>query len=119
MMGGDLPSNDEFTLRLLTNREVLAVNQHSTKNRELFARGSKIAWVADVSGSSDKYLALFNVSDDAAPVEMKVSCKELGRAGRCKVRDLWAGSDLGAPVEEIASMVNRHGARLYRVSAAK
>lgn len=41
MMGGDLPSNDEFTLKLLTNREVLAVNQQSTKNRELYARGNR------------------------------------------------------------------------------
>ena len=33
MMGGDLPSNDAFTLGLLTNPEVLAVNQRSTGNR--------------------------------------------------------------------------------------
>ena len=118
MMGGDLPSNDEFTLKLLTNREVLAVNQDSAKNRELFVRGNQIAWVADVPGSGDKYLAVFNVSDDGTPVEIKVSCKELGRAGRCKARDLWAGRDLGAS-EEIVSMVKRHGARLYRVSVAK
>lgn len=119
MMGGDLPSNDEFTLKLLTNREVLAVNQHSTNNRELFARGNEIAWVADVPGSGDKYLALFNVSDDASPVEIKVSCKELGRASRCKVRDLWAGRNLGGAVKEIVSTVERHGARLYRVSAGR
>jgi alpha-galactosidase len=116
MMGGDLPGNDEFTLKLLTNREVLAVNQHSTKNRELFARGNQIAWVADVAGSSDTYLALFNISDDATPVEIKVSCKELRRTGPCTVRDLWAGRNLGVSLNEIVSTVNRHGARLYRVS---
>jgi hypothetical protein len=118
MMGGDLPSNDEFTLKLLTNREVLAVNQYSTNNRELFARGNEIAWIADVPGSSDKYLAVFNVSDDATPVEIKVSCKELGQAGRCRVRDLWAGRNLRAS-NEIVSTVNRHGARLYRVSTVQ
>jgi hypothetical protein len=119
MMGGDLPSNDEFTLKLLTNREVLAVNQDSTNNRELFARANQIAWVADVPGGRDKYLGLFNVSDDPAPVEIRVSCKKLGLAGPCKVRDLWAGSNLGGSVSEIVSSVNRHGARLYRVSADK
>jgi alpha-galactosidase len=119
MMGGDLPSNDEFTLELLTNREVLAVNQHSTNNRELFARGNQIGWIAHVPGSSDKYLALFNVSDDLTPAEIRVSCNEVGRAGRCRARDLWTGRNLGGPVKEIVSTVNRHGARLYRVSAAK
>jgi len=117
MMGGDLPSNDEFTLKLLTNREVLAVNQHSTNNHELFARGNQIAWVADMPGGRDKYLAVFNVSDDPAPVEIRVSCKELGQAGPCKVRDLWAGSNFDGSVSEIVSSINRHGARLYRVSA--
>jgi alpha-galactosidase len=118
MMGGDLPSNDEFTLRLLTNRAVLAVNQHSVGNRELFARGDQIAWVGDVPGTSEKYLAVFNVSDNAAAVEIRVSCKELGMAGRCKARDLWNGRSQGGAVTEIVSTVNRHGARLYRVSAA-
>jgi alpha-galactosidase len=119
MMGGDLPSNDEFTLKLLTNKEVLGVNQHSAKNRELFARGTQIAWVAEVPGSRDKYLALFNLSDDATPVEIKIGCKELEFAGRCRVRDLWAGRSLGGPLEEIVSSVNRHGAQLYRVTAGR
>ena len=116
MMGGDLPSNDQFTLKLLTNREVLDVNQHSTNNRELFARGNQIVWIADVPGSSEKYLALFNVSDDETPVEIKVSCKELGLSGPCKARDLWAGRNLGVAQKEIVATVNRHGSRLYRVS---
>jgi hypothetical protein len=115
MVGGDLPSNDEFTLKLLTNREVLAVNQHSTNNRELFVRDNQIAWVADVPGGSEKYLAVFNVSDEAGPVEIKVSCNEVSRAQKCRVRDLWAGRNLGISQKEIVSAVNQHGARLYRV----
>jgi alpha-galactosidase len=117
MMGGDLPSNDEFTLSLLTNPEVLAVNQRSTRNRELFARGDRIAWVADVPGRPDKYLAVFNVGGDAT--EIKVRWEELGLRGACRVRDLWARRDLGVLRDEISSTVNRHGAQLYRVSPAR
>jgi hypothetical protein len=58
MCGGDLPSNDEFTLKLITNDEVLAVNQQSTGGRELWNRDGLVAWVADVPNSRDKYLAL-------------------------------------------------------------
>jgi alpha-galactosidase len=63
MHGGDLTKTDPATLALLTNPEVLAVNQHSTGNRPLFARDELIAWVADVPGSPDKYLAVFNARD--------------------------------------------------------
>jgi hypothetical protein len=63
MFGGDLPSNDEFTRKLITNDEVLAVNQHCENGRELWNRDGLVAWVADVPNSSDKYVALFNIGD--------------------------------------------------------
>lgn len=66
MMGGDMTKNDSFTLSLLTNEEVIAVNQASRNNRQLFNLDGRIGWVADVPNSSDKYLALFNTrSPDA------------------------------------------------------
>lgn len=63
MMGGDLTMLDPFTLSLLTNDEVIAVNQESSNNRELFNDDGLIAWIADVPNSDDKYLALFNSRD--------------------------------------------------------
>jgi alpha-galactosidase len=63
MHGGDMTKMDDATLALLTNDEILAVNQHSTNNRPLFDRDDFIAWTADVPGSSDKYLAVFNARD--------------------------------------------------------
>ena len=117
MFGGDLPSNDAFTLSLITNEEVLAVNQRSAGNRELFARGSQIAWVADVPGTQDKYLALFNLDDAAA--EIRIDWHELGLKGRCAVRDLWAGKELGVYQDGFAPRVNQHGAALYKVRARR
>jgi hypothetical protein len=62
ILGGNLPNNDEATLALLTNDEVIAVNQKSQNNHQVFNRDDRIAWVADVPASRDKYVALFNVS---------------------------------------------------------
>jgi hypothetical protein len=65
MHGGDMTKTDDFTLSLLTNDEVLAVNQRSENNRQLFRTAdSLIAWVADIPGSTDKYVALFNARED-------------------------------------------------------
>ncbi|HVT72351.1 MAG TPA: glycoside hydrolase family 27 protein [Lacunisphaera sp.] len=63
MHGGDLTRTDAATLALLTNDEVLAVDQHSANNRLLFEDDGLIAWTADVPGSPDKYLAVFNARD--------------------------------------------------------
>lgn len=62
MFGGDLPSNDAFTLSLLNNPEVLKVNQQSGGNRQLFRTAGQVAWVADAPGGG-KYLAVFNLND--------------------------------------------------------
>jgi alpha-galactosidase len=75
MFGGDLPGNDDFTLSLLTNKEVLAVNQTSQNNRQLFRKDDLIAWTADDPQSGDKYLALFNARSQMQFVEGKASWK--------------------------------------------
>jgi hypothetical protein len=115
MMGGDLPGSDDFTLNLLTNPEVLLVDQNSTNNRELFVRGDQIAWTADVPGSSDKYLAVFNVSDNT-PADVTVTWKELGLRELCVVRDLWDRKEVGDLRNEIKVTLNPHGSRLFRIS---
>ena len=118
MLGGDLPTLDPFTLSLLTNDEVLAVDQKSAGNRELFVRGNQIAWMADVPGTADKYLAVFNIADNA-PAEIAVSWKELGLGGKCAVRDLWQKKNLGVFETRFAPTVKPHSAGLYRVAPAK
>lgn len=67
MFGGNLPDNDEFTLNLITNEEVLTVLNKSRNNRLLFNDGEKIVWIADDSKSDCKYAALF-YTDSQRPI---------------------------------------------------
>jgi len=115
MMGGDLPTLDAATLEMLTNPEMLAVDQHSSHNRELFTRENQVAWAADVPGSRDKYLAVFNL-DDQATTEVSVSWSELGLGKRWAVRDLWEKKDLGIVDAAFAPKIEPHGAGLYRIT---
>ena len=55
MFGGDLPSNDEFTLGLITNKDVLEVNQHSINKNSFSEKMTLIAWTADDPKTGDKY----------------------------------------------------------------
>ncbi len=75
MFGGDLPSNDAFTLSLLTNDEVLEVNKHSANNKQLFRKDGLIAWTADDPKTGDKFLALFNATDQPHVAEEKAVWK--------------------------------------------
>jgi alpha-galactosidase len=88
MFGGDLPSNDEPTLALISNDEVLKVDQ-------LFDTSPQIAWTSDAEGSRAKYLVVFNVGDQGT-AEIHVTWKELGLPRGCRaVRDLWAKNNIG------------------------
>ncbi len=112
--GGDLTRLDEATLALLTHPEVLAVNQHSTANRQLFRRGEHAGWTADSPGGKEKYLAVFNLADDG-PAEIAVGLDELGMAGQVRLRDLWRRQNL-PPASAIRLAVPAHGSRLVKVS---
>lgn len=68
MFGGHLPGNDAFTLKLITNKEALAVSKKSQNNRRLYNIGERIVWIADDTDSGDKYAALF-YSSDQKPIQ--------------------------------------------------
>jgi alpha-galactosidase len=144
IMGGNMPKNDEFTLALMTNDEVLTVNQNSTNNCQFLNTNNTVAWIADVPGSKDKYVALFNAapapaargrrggggggevaspSTNAAaadlggsePREVSIVLSDLSFAGPCKARDLWNHKDLGVVTGKFTQTINSHGAGLYRL----
>ena len=110
MFGGDLPSNDDFTLSLLTNDEVLAVNQQGRGGHAYRESGDTIWWTA----SDGRYVALFNVGD-RGPREMTIDFQALGLPVDCRVRDLWAGKDLGVSHESRSFTIAPHGSGLYKL----
>lgn len=60
IFGGDMTKLDDFTKEMLTNPEMLKVNQQSTNNRQITRKNDLVVWAADAIGSQDKYVALFN-----------------------------------------------------------
>jgi hypothetical protein len=114
MFGGDLPSNDDFTLSLLSNDEVLAADQTGTHSRQLFLRGDQIAWTSDAATPNTRYLAVFNVGDQA-PLEIRVNWSELGLPATCALRDLWEKKELGRVKDGYTFKLPPHASGLYRL----
>jgi alpha-galactosidase len=115
MFGGNLPDNDDFTLNLISNEEVLAVDQKATASKEFFSKENQVAWVATVAGSPAKYLALFNIGD-GADENIQVKWSDLGLPLNCTVRDLWAKEDLGAAPDGQSFRIAPHASRLLKIS---
>lgn len=114
IFGGDLPPADPATLALLTNREVLEIDQNSSNNREILERGNLRVWLADAPGSHDKYAAVFNLGDAAETIHL--TWTELGmQLANPAVRDLWQRKNLGRQ-KNLDVTLRPHASALYRVS---
>lgn len=118
MFGGDLPSNDEFTLSLITNDEVLAVNQKGAHGSAFAEAGGSVVWTADAVGSDAKYVAVFNVGDQR-PIEIHVDWRAVGMPATCLLRDLWARKDLGSIPAGYTFHVAPHASGLYKLTPVK
>jgi alpha-galactosidase len=117
IMGGDLRYLDDATLALLTNREVIEVDQHSTDNRPHFEEDRTRIWSARDSKSADRYLALFNTS--ANEKEVGLPLDRLGLSSIAGVRDLWSGIDLPAPAHpRVSAILPPHGSAVLRLRVA-
>ncbi len=115
MFGGHLPDNDAFTTSLITNDEVLGVNQHGAGGRAFAEGGDSVVWIADAPGSPAKYLAVFNVGD-ARPIDIRVEWPALGLPARCVLRDLWDRKDLGLVDGVYAFHVAPHASGLFKLT---
>ena len=114
IMGGDLRQLDPWTLDLLTNDEILAINQHSSNNRSHFLADGWNIWTADAAQKSVHYLAIFNTADADGSVSF-----DLGRIGlrTAKARDLWARQDLGDVNGAVSADVPKHGVKVFSLKA--
>lgn len=115
MYGGDLPTMDDWTLSLLTNREVLRMHKEGTDVRQLFLRDGQLAVTSRNSISGDVYLAVFNIADDKEQL-IAVTLEELGLAGEYQLTDLWTGQGLSKTNSKVSTKLYPHCCMLYKLS---
>jgi hypothetical protein len=117
IMGGDLRHLDAPTLALLTNPEVLAVNQKSHSNRPHRADPGTRIWSARVPGTArSHYLALFNTEDAPVEIVFDLSRLDLGNTS-VAMRDLWQRKDLGQVRGSIRQTLAPHASAFLRLAA--
>jgi alpha-galactosidase len=114
--GGDLPSMDDFTLSLLTNKEVLKMHAESTDVRPLMKEEERMAITSKNEKTGWTYLALFNLSDTRTQ-DLTVRLADLGIKGIVQVTDLWSGEKIGEYKDLFAQKLEMHASGLYKIEA--
>ena len=104
--------NDEFTLSLMQNEELLNINQHSHAGRELYRKGNEIVWAAN-GDNGEYYLAQFNLGESMLRSSLKLTFAGIESPSTAK--DLWNGIEVPTDKGEIISEIPPHGVRLYKI----
>jgi alpha-galactosidase len=114
LIGCDLADLDHFTLALLTNAEVLEINQDplGRQARRVTEKDGLEVWARPLSDGT-RAVGLFNRTRGAAPVT--VAWRDLGLTGPQPVRDLWLRQDVGRLDSGFTATVPRHGAVMLKV----
>jgi alpha-galactosidase len=116
LLGCDLTRLDDFTLSLLRNDEVLAVDQDTLchqASRVFQDSTNQVEVWSKALEDGTKAVGLFNRSD--APTTVTARWTDLGVTGKQVVRDLWRQKDLGKFQGEFQAMVPRHGVVLVKI----
>ena len=114
MMGGDLCGNDDFTLSLLTNREILDINQFSTGGHPVVDEKNYKLWACTCKDGQTA-VAVFNTGDE--PVKSKIDLSLLG-IEKASARDLWAHKELGSFDGAIPVSLDAHGSAVYKLTVS-
>ncbi|HWO31229.1 MAG TPA: glycoside hydrolase family 27 protein [Candidatus Acidoferrum sp.] len=109
LAGNDLSKMTPETLNMLTNKEVVAVDQDAkgVQGRRVAQEGPLEVWAKPLADGSIA-VGLFNRGESTDPITL--SFKEIGVQGSAKVRDLWQHQDLGSFSGSYTEEVPRHGA---------
>jgi alpha-galactosidase len=116
LLGNDLSELNEFTLNVLENDEVLAVNQDALGRQAstVFKEGDLRVLARDLEDGS-KAVGLFNTSSNSVTT-VTVKWSDLKISGRQNVRDLWRQKDLGGFTDKFELTIPPHGAELVKIS---
>jgi alpha-galactosidase len=115
LIGCDLEQLDAFTIGLLTNDEVLDVDQDplGKQGRRIAKKGDLEIYAKPLEGG-DVAVGLFNRSGKSA--DASITWNELGISGTYRIRDLWRQQDVGESDKNYTAQVAVHGVRFVRLT---
>ena len=109
--GGELRLTDNYTLSLVTNPEVINVNQNSEKPLFVYNKGGIAVWQTKIENCTA--VAVFNLSDEENRHKLKLS--DLGIENVRAVRDLWARKDISKCENDVTVSLKPHSSEFFEI----
>lgn len=115
LAGNDLSSMNAETKEILTNPEVIAVDQDTKgiQAHRVWDEGPLEIWARTLADGGHA-VGLFNRGESA--LKMTLDLKMLGITGSARLRNLWEHRDLGQVNDSYTAVVPKHGVVLLKVS---
>jgi len=113
-LGDDLTKLDSFGEKLITNDELLAINDAGRPAVPLDQHTEQPVWFLRLP-SNDVVIAMFNLAD--SPKDVTITFRDVGINGSVRLWDVWAQHSLGArTVGSFSTSIPPHGCRLLRAT---
>jgi len=116
--GGELRDNDEWTLSLLTNRELNHMHETSSNARLLRRKDAEVIWTADGEDGS-RYVAFFNIGETTITSSVDLSYYGWDKASYANVLNVWSGETADISDAIVSGPIAAHGAVLLKLTAKK
>ncbi|MBR2316224.1 MAG: glycoside hydrolase family 27 protein [Clostridia bacterium] len=112
ILGGELRENRKEDLQVITNRDIIEINQFSSDNRQLLRTNSETFWYCkDKDGNH--VIALFNLADETR--ELTLDLSDYGLDGTYTVYDLWTKETESGIKDKFTAEIKPHAVKIARL----
>jgi hypothetical protein len=115
MMGGDLPSLDDFSLKLLTNPQMIAYNQNGVMGTLISEKDGIEVWKTNKRNSQNGWIGIFNRTGVKKDIEISKKQLCLGNIKGISIFDVWGNTT----IQEGKSTIPPHGVLFLEYSNAR
>ena len=119
MIGGEMTGFDDFTMSLVTNRDILTMHRDARHSHQVFRKEidgvEHILWTA-VSARGGQYVAVFNAGEKDSEIEIPLVNLEI--YDQISGKELWSGQEIQAE-ESLTVKLESHGAKAFLLKLIK
>lgn len=116
MIGAELTKLDDWTLSLLTNKDLLALLQEHCRGEQLFRNEHFVVWMNTNCKTGERCIALFNLEDQERETALSITELPAGEElSVCELTELWDKERQQVTDGVIRTVLPAHGCRVYRM----
>ncbi|HEX3023087.1 MAG TPA: glycoside hydrolase family 27 protein [Lachnospiraceae bacterium] len=115
MLGAELTKLDQWTLDLITNKDVLRLLSKSANAKQLVRDNNHAIWYSQDIEDGSFYLAVFNLSEEDRDISVTADLLDRNDFIGLSFRELWSKDTIDSKDNKITVEITTHGAKLYKI----